>query len=265
MTHAAVPSSASARADRRPSPAALEVRDLTGPRGSSVVRGVSLTVPRGETHVVLGPSHSGKSMLMRLMLGLEPADRGVVTCDGQSFDAAHLEEGALAAFRRRVGVVFEGSALLSRATVVENIELPLLEHEAVEIPEARDTAHKLLAEAGLKVDEDTLPSQLTRADQRRVALARALALQPALLLLDEPALGLDPHAAHEFDATVERLQAGHHCGVLILSHQSRYVFTRATRIYVMVDGEIVARGDRDEVRASAHPVVRQMLERRGSR
>ena len=109
-------------------PPALDVRDLTGPSRALVLHDVSLLVGRGGTHVILGPMQSGKSMLVRLLLGLERAQHGSVTIDGITFDAANPTEDVLRRVRRRVGVVFDGSALVSRLTLLENVELPLVEH-----------------------------------------------------------------------------------------------------------------------------------------
>ena len=259
-----------ARAERIPtteiaSLPALEVHDLSGPDGDPVLRNVSLLVERNETHVVFGPIHSGKSLLMRHILGLERAQSGTVTVDGETFDAARPSDDELRSIRRRIGVVFEGSALLSRMSVVENVELPLLEHWDAPAREARESARKLLRDVGVEVDDDTLPGELSRADQRRVALARALALGPAIVLLDEPSQGLDPHAAGELDETIAHLQRRDGFGVLLASHQGRYAFTRADRIHVLVNGEIVASGTQEAVRSHGHPVIRQLLERRGAR
>ena len=243
----------------------LEIQNLTGPAGDPVVFDVNLTLPAGETHVVLGLIHSGKSMLMRLLLGLERAETGTVIVEGQSYDATGETETVTRDMRRRIGVVFEGSALLSRISILENVELPLLEHRHTNPRDARDAAQELLLMVGMNVAEDTTPLQVGRAEQRRVALARALALDPGILLLDEPSHGLDPHAAAELDDTVKRLQQERGFGVLIASHEARYAFRGAQQISVMANGRIVEQGNRDRLQASEHEVVRQLLNRRGAR
>jgi len=242
----------------------LEVRNLTGPFVEQVITDVSLDVERGGTTLVLGPIHSGKSMIMRHIVGLEIATAGTVRVDGETFDATKRDERSLRRLRTKIGVVFEGSALVTRISAVENVELPLLEHTDVPSAEARDTARELLAEVGLAVDDDTTSEQLTRAGQRLVALARALALRPPLLLLDEPTQGLDAHAAAQLDETIRRLQEANGFGVVIFSHEVRHAFGGARQIYVLGEGRIIANGDRNALMASNHAVVRSLLHRRGT-
>ena len=241
----------------------LRVADLWGPAGDPFLAAISLEVPYGATHAVIGPIHSGKSLLLRHIVGLERPERGAVIVAGDRFDATAPDD-VLARMRRRIGVVFEGSALISRLTALENVELPLLEHAHAAERSAREVARALLAEVGLRGDVDTVPAMLFRADQRRVALARALALRPALLLVDEPGHRLDAHAASQLDETIERLQAAHGFGVLLCSHEARYAFGRAETTSVMVGGRIVAQGGRDELDPASHEVVRQLVDRRGA-
>jgi ABC-type transporter Mla maintaining outer membrane lipid asymmetry ATPase subunit MlaF len=147
--------------------------------------------------------------------------------------------------------------------VIDNVELPLLEHTTASRTEARDAARELLAEVGLSVDGTEIPAQLGRAERRRVALARALALRPPILLLDEPTHGLDAGAAADLDDTIARLQARHGFGVLIFSREVRHAFGRATQIYVMATGRIIEQGGRAALQASPNDIVRQLFHRRG--
>lgn len=255
-----------------PAPAhgvAIAVDALTGPVGLDIVRDVSLSVPMGETHVVLGGIHAGKTMLLRHCVGLERATAGMIVVGGEAFDARGEPVDRLRRLRSRLGVLFAGSALFQRLSVIENIELPLLEHaedDALDPDAIRDTARGLLAEVGLMaVDDDTLPEQLGRAAQRRVALARALALRPPVLLLDEPTAGLDAHSAAELDELVARLQARHGFGAVVFSHEVRHAYGAAKHIYVVADGRVVEEGTREELLASAHPAVQRLLQRRGRR
>jgi phospholipid/cholesterol/gamma-HCH transport system ATP-binding protein len=242
----------------------LEVRSLTGPAEEPVITDVELDVGRAATRVVLGPIHSGKSMILRHLVGLEIASTGTIRVDGETFDVTRPNDPMLRRMRTRMGVVFEGSALVSRISAVENVELPLLEHTDVRPVEARDAARELLAEVGLPVNDETTPEQLTRAGQRLVALARALALRPPLLLLDEPTQGLDPHSAAQLDATIRRLQDANGFGLLIFSNEVRHAFGRAEHIYVVGEGRIVAHGDREALMDSRNALVRSLLHRRGS-
>lgn len=241
---------------------ALEVHDLTGPASAPLIFDIDLFVARGETVLILGPSQSGKSMLMRHLVGLECASEGSIAVDGHAYDPTTTDEKGLRALRSRVGVLFEGSALLRRISVVENVELPLLEHHHASRSAARDAARELLAEVGIEVDDHTMPVQLGRAGQRRVGLARALALHPRLLLLDEPTLGLDSQAAHDFDDTLHSLQEKYDFGIVIFSHEIRHAYGPANEIDVLAGGRIAARGTRDELLESDDPVIHGLLHRR---
>ena len=255
-----MPSSISSPVSTEP---VLDVRDLTGPAVGPMIHGVTFAVPAGATHLVLGPIHSGKTMLLRHLVGLECAGRGTVAIQGEVFDATEPQEPNLRRMRTRIGVVFQGSALLGRISVVENVELPMLEHTRASVAEARQAARELLAEVGLSGEEDAVPAELGRAGQRRVALARALALDPPVVIVDEPTVGLDAGSAAEFDDTLSRFQQRHGFGLLLLSHEVRHAFGRATEIYVMVDGRIVERGRRQALMQSEHPAVHKLLHRRG--
>ena len=240
----------------------LRVEGLTGPAGAPVIEDISLEVERGATNLVLVQIHSGKTMVLRHLVGLERAERGTISVDGERYDAAVHDEAALRRMRTRLGVVFEGSALVTRIGVLENVELPLIEHTGASPREARQTARELLAEVGLRVDDDTMPLQLGRGAQRRVAIARALALQPPLLLLDEPTHGLDSHSAAELDETLGRLQDRAGFGVLLFSHEVRHAYGRANEIYVLSGGRVVAHGSRASLLDDPHEAVRRLLNRR---
>ena len=242
---------------------ALAVCGLTGPLGEASIFDIDIVLPQGATHLVLGPIHSGKSMLMRHLVGLECAARGRIIIGDEAFDPSDQEEGVRRRMQTRVGVVFEGSALITRISVIENVELPLLEHTTASRSEARDAARELLAEVGLNVDGDETPAQLGRAQRRRVALARALALRPPVLLLDEPTHGLDAGAAADLDETIAQLQTRHGFGVLIFSREVRHAFGRATHIYVVFNGQIVEHGERPALQRSPNDIVRQLFHRRG--
>ena len=255
----ALPSDAAAGA-----PLALDVRDLTGPAGAPFVRDVQLSVAPGERLIVLGPIDAGKSMLMRHVLGLERAQRGEVAVDGLAFDPTDPDEHRLREVRTHLGAVFESAALLRDISLVENVELPLLEHARARPARARDIARELLRETGIRLPDETLPGQLDRAGQRRVALARAVALRPALVLLDEPTAGLDETAAHGIDAIVDDLHRRYGFAVVIFTHEVRYAFRGARSIVVMHDGAVVARGSLDVLLQSDVPIVRRLLHRRGA-
>jgi ABC-type transporter Mla maintaining outer membrane lipid asymmetry ATPase subunit MlaF len=240
------------------------VRALTGPSPSPLIFDIDLYVARGETVLVLGPIQSGKTMLMRHLVGLECAESGFIAVDDQGFDPTKPDDKRLRVFRAKVGVLFEGSALLRRISVLENVELPLLEHRHSSRDDARDSARELLAEVGIEIGDGMMPVELGRAAQRRVALARALALRPRLLLLDEPTLGLDSQAAHDFDETIRALQRKYDFGVVIFSHEIRHAYGPVNEIAVLADGRIIARGTRESLLRSDDPVIHGLLHRRGA-
>lgn len=241
---------------------ALDVRGLTGPAGAPVIHDVSLAVAHGERLLVLGPIESGKSMLMRHILGLERAASGTVVVDGFEFDPTDPDEDQLREVRTHLGAVFQSSALLQDISIIENVELPLLEHDRARPGQARDLARELLREAGAALPDHTFPQDLDRAGQRRVALARAVALHPALLLLDEPTSGLDQDAAHGVDAAIDQLRDRYGFAVVTFTHEVRYAFRPAREILVLHHGTVVGRGPLDVLLQSEEPIVRRMLHRR---
>lgn len=245
-------------------PLALEVDDLTGPAGSPIVRHVSIALARGATHVVLGPMHSGKSLLLRLILGLQRSEHGTVSIDGTSWDAARPNEEQLQRVRRSIGVLFDSSALVSRLTLLENVELPLVEHTDMDASAARGKASDLLREVGVAVDVERTPDLVSRLDRRRAALARALVLEPPLMLIDEPGHGLDADAAADLDETLAVLQQRYGCAALICSQEVRYAFRSPGAVSVLAGGRIVERGDLDHLRQSRHEAVRRFVDRRGA-
>jgi phospholipid/cholesterol/gamma-HCH transport system ATP-binding protein len=204
------------------------------------------------------------SLLLRLILGLQRSQHGTVTIDGTSFDAARPNEDELRRIRRDVGVVFDSSALVSRLSLVENVELPLVEHTDVGADAARARAVELLREVGVVSDIDRTPDELSRLDRRRVAVARALVLEPALLLVDEPGHGLDAPAAAELDDTLTALQRRYGCAALICSQEVRYAFRAPDAVSVLAGGEVVEHGDLDQLRHSRHEAVRRLVDRRGA-
>jgi phospholipid/cholesterol/gamma-HCH transport system ATP-binding protein len=242
----------------------LDVKGLTGPVGMAVLHDVSLSVPHGATHVVLGAMHSGKSLLLRLLLGLQRSQHGTVAIDGTTVDLARPNETSLNLMRRRVGVIFDSSALVSRLTLLENVELPLLEHTTMDAAAARDVAARLLSDAGLPRLIDRTPDHVSRLDRRRAALARAFALEPMLLLVDEPGHGLDADAASALDDTMAALQARYACAALICSQEVRYAFRSPASVSVLADGTVVAHGSLDSLRTSGHAGVRRLVDRRGA-
>ena len=247
-----------------PTAPALAVDSLTGPVGTPLLHDISLTVGRGATHVVLGAMHSGKSLLLRLVLGLQRSEHGTVVLDGTPFDATAPNEEALRRVRRRVGVVFDSSALVSRLTLLENVELPLVEHTTLNAAAVTNAAADLLREVGVRGEVERTPDMVSRLDRRRTALARALVLEPRLLLIDEPGHGLDADAAAELDDTLAALRQRYGCALLLCSQEVRYAFRSPDAVSVLSGGTIVEHGTLDALRTSRIAAVRRLVDRRGA-
>lgn len=222
-----------------------------------VLDGVSLSFQRSRTTVVLGPSGAGKSVLLKHIVGLLQPDSGRVIVEGQ--DVSTLRADGLRALRRRIGYVFQLSALFDSMTVRENLEFPLIEHTNATRHERRDRVADSLALVDMTGFEDRRPGELSGGQQRRVALARAIMLRPALMLYDEPTTGLDPVRAAGINELIRKLQ--HELGVtsIVVTHDITSAERVGDRMVLLRNGVIAADGTLDQVRASPDPHVRNFL------
>jgi phospholipid/cholesterol/gamma-HCH transport system ATP-binding protein len=258
MSHtdtAAAPTDADAR-DGDPNTPIIRVRGLVNRFGEQTVHdGIDLDVKRGEILGVVGGSGTGKSVLMRSILGLRRPDAGeieVLGVDARAGDAAsrlHIE--------RNTGVLFQDGALFSSLTVGENVQVPLKEHHA-ELPERWRYELALLKVklSGLPADAiDKLPSQLSGGMRKRAGLARALALDPPLLFLDEPTAGLDPIGAAAFDRLIRTLQEALGLTVFLITHDLDTLYAICDRIAVLADKRVIAVGPVSELERLDHPWV----------
>jgi phospholipid/cholesterol/gamma-HCH transport system ATP-binding protein len=241
----------------------IRVRDLVVGFGETVVLdGLSLDVARGEILGLVGGSGSGKSVLMRTIIGLIPKRRGSIEVLGAKLD--RLSSIERQAIEGRWGVLFQQGALFSSLTALENVEFPMREHLDVSDRLRREVATAKLEMVGLTAaDGAKLPSQLSGGMTKRVALARALALDPEIVFLDEPTSGLDPIAASEFDALIKTLQGTLGLTVFMVTHDLESLYTIANRIAVLADGRVVADGPISAMLASEHPWVKSYF--RGKR
>jgi phospholipid/cholesterol/gamma-HCH transport system ATP-binding protein len=223
-----------------------------------VLKGVSLTVGRGETLAVLGRSGTGKSVLLRIIIGLEKPDSGLVRIQGQNIEGLGLDE--LGEIRKKMGFLFQHAALYDSMTVEENVAFPLRHHKK-EMSEAEqaERVKQLLAEMNMEKDLHKMPSDISGGMQKRVGLARALALEPAILLLDEPTAGLDPISAGEIDDLVLKLQAEHHMASIVVTHDLHSAKTIANRLALIDKGEVVIDGSFEDLQKSDIGFVREFL------
>jgi len=240
----------------------IEIRDLWKSFGDNhVLKGIDLTIPKGETFVVLGGSGSGKTVLMKHVIGLLKPDRGAVRVNGLEISA--LDGKALTEARQMFGMVFQGAALFDSMTVFENVAFPLKEkrrRQRISADEVRQRVTEKLRVVDL--GEEVLerwPSELSGGMRKRVALARALVSDPQVVLYDEPTTGLDPITTDYVDGMI--LNAKQALGItsMVISHDIASAFKVADRLGVLYDGHLVAEGTPAEVRQSQDPFVQKFL------
>jgi phospholipid/cholesterol/gamma-HCH transport system ATP-binding protein len=238
----------------------IQVRDLWKSFGDNqVLKGISLEIPRGQTYVVLGGSGSGKTVLMKHVIGLFKPDRGTVTVNG--VEISSLEGKALTEARAVFGMVFQGAALFDSMSVFDNVAFPLQEkRQGLSRDEIRDRviAKLKVVDLGEEVLE-RFPSELSGGMRKRVGLARALVSDPQVVLYDEPTTGLDPITTDYVDGMI--LAAKERLGMtsMVISHDIASAFKVADRLAVLYDGHLAAEGTPAEVRASQDPFVQRFL------
>jgi phospholipid/cholesterol/gamma-HCH transport system ATP-binding protein len=237
----------------------IAVEDLHKSFGSqNVLDGVSLAVKRGETLAVLGRSGTGKSVLLRVIIGLETPDSGSVRIHGQAIAGLALDQ--LGEIRKKMGFLFQHAALYDSLTVAQNVAFPL-QHHKKNMPksEKADRVRQLLAEVGMEDALAKMPSDISGGMQKRVGLARALALEPDILLLDEPTAGLDPISSGEIDDLVLKLQQEHHMASIVVTHDLHSAKTIANRLALLDQGKVVIEGNFEELQKSDIEFVKEFL------
>jgi phospholipid/cholesterol/gamma-HCH transport system ATP-binding protein len=246
-------------AEKNSSAPAIAVDDLHKSFGSQkVLNGISLAVSRGETLAVLGRSGTGKSVLLRLIIGLEKPDSGSVRIHGQDIVGLALDQ--LGEIRMKMGFLFQHAALYDSLTVEQNVAFPLQHHKKeMSKSEHGDRVKKLLTEVGMEGDLEKMPSDISGGMQKRVGLARALALEPDILLLDEPTAGLDPISAAEINDLVLKLQEEHHMASIVVTHDLHSAKTIAGRLALINEGNVVIEGSFEELQNSDIEFVREFL------
>ncbi|MBX3373490.1 MAG: ATP-binding cassette domain-containing protein [Phycisphaeraceae bacterium] len=222
-----------------------------------VLQGLSLDVPRRQTLVVLGPSGCGKSVMLRHIVGLVRPDAGEVFVDGAPVH--RLSGRALGPIRRRIGFLFQGGALFDSMTIGENVEFPLREHARMDRAARRARADDLLDLVGLADTRDRMPADLSGGQRKRAALARAIALDPPLVLYDEPTTGLDPIRAEAINELILHLRRTRGVTGIVVTHDIGSALRIADETVLLHEGRVRFRGSPQALRTSSDPVVRRFL------
>ena len=225
--------------------------------GNAVLRGLDLEVKRGETFTILGGSGSGKSVSLKLMIGLLRVDAGRVLVKGR--DVTRLPERDWAALRGDFGMVFQGAALFDSLSVLENVAYPLRGHSDLGEAEIRDRVAEKLALVGLEGIEEQLPAELSGGMRKRVAVARAVAFDPEIILYDEPNTGLDPANSRRIVELIASLQARLGVTSVVVTHDLPVCFAVSDRIGLLEGGSLVQVGSPDELRRQPGPEVREFF------
>ncbi len=226
-------------------------------RGQDVLRGVDLEVAAGETYTILGGSGSGKSVCLKHMIGLLEADAGTIRVDGR--DVTHLSESAWVPVRHDFGMVFQGAALFDSLSILENVAYPLREHRRWPEDRVRARVAECLEAVGLAGIEAMLPAELSGGMRKRVGVARAIALEPRIILYDEPTTGLDPANSRRIGVLIRSLQQRLGVTSLVVTHDLELCFAVSDRIGLLRDGRIAVEGDGQAIRESTDPAMQSFL------
>src|ERR1041385_2709433 len=232
----------------------VEVRGLRKSfNGTEVLKGLDFDVKPGEIFVIMGPSGSGKSVLLKHIIGLEEPDDGEILVNGESIQSPGVMD------KYRMAMVFQSGALLNSLTVGENVGLYLSEHRLKPPAEITRIVAQNLEIVGLKGTEDKMPSELSGGMKKRVAIARALIVEPQLILYDEPTSELDPVSAMVIGEEILKLNERTHVTSIVVTHDRDLAFGVADRIAVIIEGNIVAIGTPDEVKRNTNPLIQKFL------
>ena len=237
----------------------IEIRGLAKQLGArQLLAGVDLDIRQGETVVVMGRSGTGKSVLLKHIIGLMHPDAGSITVDGT--DIVGLQGRALNAMRIRFGMLFQGAALFDSMTVGENIALPLREHTDMTEDDIRARVAERLEWVGLKGVEEMKPASLSGGMRKRVGLARAIAMDPQYILYDEPTTGLDPIMSDVINRLIRSLQQRIGVTSIVVTHDMNSAYHVADRLAMLHEGRVVFTGTPDEARTTSDPMVRQFIQ-----
>jgi phospholipid/cholesterol/gamma-HCH transport system ATP-binding protein len=236
----------------------IAVRGLRKSFGKqTVLDGITFQLESGEVTCVLGRSGTGKSVLLKLLIGLETPDAGSIRLAGHDILNAPLQE--LNEARKKVGFLFQESALYDSMTIKENVAFPLRRHTKLSGAERLDRVHQLLGSVGMDRDLDQMPSEISGGMRKRVGLARALALEPAIVMFDEPTAGLDPITAAEIAKLIVELRDQRHITSIVVTHDLHTARTIADRLIVLDGGKTLFDGTFEDLNRSKDPFIEQFL------
>ncbi len=237
---------------------AIAIQDLRKSFGDQkVLNGMNLQVACGETVAVLGRSGGGKSVLLKLLIRLQAPDSGSIHIAGQ--EITKLDEKELNDVRKKIGFLFQQAALYDSLTVEENVAFPLSRHTKMSDQERKNKVRELLADVGMDRDLEKLPSQISGGMQKRVGLARALALDPEVLLFDEPTAGLDPITADEIGRLIIELKKKRQMSAIVVTHDVHGAKTYSDRMVLLHNGSIKVEGSFDELQNSKDEFVAEFF------
>lgn len=223
----------------------------------AVLNGINLQVRQGETLSILGRSGTGKSVLLKLIVGLQVPDSGSICIHGKEIAGLPLDQ--LNEIRKKIGFLFQNSALYDSLTVEENVAFPLRRHIKMSDGERKKRVQELLSSVGMEQDSQKMPGQISGGMQKRVGLARALALGPDILLFDEPTAGLDPITAAEIGELILRLQKERNVASIVVTHDIHGAQTVSDRVALLRDGQILIEGTFGDLQKSSDTFVVQFL------
>jgi len=223
-----------------------------------VIAGISFKIAKGETFAIIGRSGAGKSVTLKLMVGLMHPDSGQVSVDGT--DITNPTDTLLSDVRKKFGFLFQGSALLNSLTVGENVGLPLKEHQEMPAEGIRKRVTEVLEIVGLHSAENLMPSELSGGMRKRVSLARSIVRYPEIILYDEPTTGLDPIMSNVINNLIIRLREKLNITSVVVTHDMKSTFMIANRIALLYHGKIIQTGDVEYFQKSKDPFIRQFVE-----
>jgi phospholipid/cholesterol/gamma-HCH transport system ATP-binding protein len=225
--------------------------------GQTVLNGIDLSVPRAQTLAVLGKSGTGKSVLLKLLIGLQKADSGSIQINGT--EIVKLDIDKLNEVRTKVGFLFQQAALYDSLTIGANVAFPLVRHSGKSEKEIHERVQQLLADVGMDKDIGKRPAEISGGMQKRVGLARALALDPEILLFDEPTAGLDPITAKEISKLFVGLKEKRKLTAVVVTHDIRHAEAFADHVILLNDGKVHAEGSFDDLNNNSDEFVAQFM------